>query len=250
MTPNIPPPDGRTDTIVFDLDGTLVDSLADLSAALNRLLQAERRPALVEAEMRTMVGDGVAKLVERGFTATGPVPGEPALTALVQRFEADYAPRCAELTRPYPGAEALVPALAACGWRLAVCTNKPQDATLRILEATGLLSHLRAVAGGDRYAYRKPDPRHLTQVIAEAGSVAARAILVGDGRQDLAAGQAAQVRTIAALYGYGGLTAETLGAAIPLPRFADLPGALHGAMRQAHGRHAPAAIDISGHDSY
>lgn len=250
MTPNLPAPDGRTDTIVFDLDGTLVDSLADLHAALNRMLQAERRPPLSATQVRGMVGDGVAKLVERGLAATGALPAEPALAAFVHRFEADYLPRCAELTRPYPGAEALLPALAASGWRLAVCTNKPQDATLRIVEATGLLPHLHAIAGGDRYAYRKPDPRHLTQVIAEAGSVAARALLVGDGRQDLAAGQAAQVRTIAALYGYGGLTAETLGTAIALPRFADLPGALHDAMRQAHGRHAPAAIDISGHDSY
>lgn len=233
MTAIIPAPDARTDTIVFDLDGTLVDSLADLAAALNRLLAAEGRPALSEPAVRKMVGDGVAKLVARGFAACGPAVEESALEALVERFKADYEPRAAELTRPYPGAAEALASLKAAGWRLAVCTNKPQAATLHILEATGLLPHLEAIGGGDRFPYRKPDPRHLTATVAEAGSVPARAVMVGDGPQDIAAAQAASMRAIAALYGYGGLGAQPGTPSIA--DFADLPGALLLAMRQTHG---------------
>ncbi len=229
MTPKIPVPDARTDTLVFDLDGTLVDSLADLAAALNRLLAGEKRPPLAEPQVRRMVGDGVAKLVTRGLEATGGAPEGPALEALIDRFKADYEPRAAELTRPYPGAAEMLGRLGAAGWRLAVCTNKPQAATLHILEATGLLPHLKAIGGGDRFPFRKPDPRHLTATVAEAGSVPARAVMIGDGPQDLAAAREASMRVIAALYGYGGLEAQPGTPAIA--GFADLPAALALAMR-------------------
>jgi len=233
MTAIIPAPDARTDTLVFDLDGTLVDSLADLAAALNRLLVAEARPALDEPAVRRMVGDGVAKLVSRGFAACGAAVEGAALEALVERFKADYEPRAAELTRPYPGAAEALSSLKAAGWRLAVCTNKPQAATLHILEATGLLPHLQAIGGGDRFPFRKPDPRHLTATVAEAGSVPARAVMIGDGPQDLAAAQAAPMRAIAALYGYGGLQAQ---AGTPsIAGFAELPAALREAMHKTHG---------------
>lgn len=233
MTAIIPPPDARTDTIVFDLDGTLVDSLADLAAALNRLLAALGRPALPEPAVRKMVGDGVAKLVARGLDATGGAPEGPALDALVERFKADYEPRAAELTRPYSGAAEVLSRLAAAGWSLAVCTNKPQAAALHILGATGLLPHFKAIGGGDRYPYRKPDPRHLIATVAEAGSTPARAIMVGDGPQDLAAAQEAPMRAVAALYGYGELQAQPGTPCIA--SFADLPEALAAAMQQAHG---------------
>ncbi len=229
MTANFPAPDTRTDTIVFDLDGTLVDSLADLAAALNRLLTAEGRPALSAPDVRRMVGDGVAKLVARGFAACGPAVDDAALAALVERFKGDYEPRAAELTRPYPGAAEMLPRLTAAGWRLAVCTNKPQAATLHILRATGLLPHFKAIGGGDRYPYRKPDPRHLALTVADAGSVPARAVMVGDGPQDLAAAQEASMRAVAALYGYGGLQARPGTPCIA--SFADLPQALAQAMR-------------------
>lgn len=229
MTPKIPVPDARTDTLVFDLDGTLVDSLADLAAALNRLLAAEARPALSEPVVRRMVGDGVAKLVARGWAASGPAVDGAALDALVERFKADYEPRAAELTRPYPGAADMLGRLSAAGWRLAVCTNKPQAATLHILEATGLLPHLKAIGGGDRFPFRKPDPRHLTATVAEAGSLPARAVMIGDGPQDLAAARDASMRAIAALYGYGGLEAQP--GTLSIAGFADLPAALALAMR-------------------
>jgi phosphoglycolate phosphatase len=231
MPPPIPAPDAGTDTLVFDLDGTLVDSLADLGAALNRLLAAEGREALPLDQVRGFVGDGVPKLVARSLKAAGLSPSEEAFAALLARYTADYEAHAAELTRPYPGVAELLPGLASQGWRLGVCTNKPQAATLHILRSLGLAGHFRVVAGGDRYPHRKPDPRHLTAAVAEAGSTPARAVMIGDGRQDLMAAAGAGIRAIAAIYGYGGLTRQNAGENLVLDGFPDLPRALYTAMR-------------------
>jgi phosphoglycolate phosphatase len=229
----LPAPDSRTDTLIFDLDGTLIDSLPDLAAAINRLLAGEGRPALPEQRIRTMVGDGVAKLVERGLAAAGLQPDRARFEALLARFHADYEPRSAEHSQPYPQVADLLPRLARLGWRLAVCTNKPQAATLHILEVMGLAPALTAVAGGDRYGVHKPDPRHLTRLVEELGTVPGRAIMIGDGPQDLAAASGAGMRAIASLYGYGRerMTAAELDRLPLLRTFGDLPDALASAMQ-------------------
>ncbi len=236
----IPAPDSRTDTLIFDLDGTLIDSLPDLTDALNRLLASEGRAILPEDRVRTMIGDGVTKLVERGLAATGDMPERGAFAALLARFHADYEPRSAERTRPYPGVADLLARLSELGWRLALCTNKPQAATLRILRSLGLAGWIGTVAGGDRFGLHKPDPRHLTLTVGAAGSVPARAIMVGDGPQDLAAARGAGMRAIAALYGYGRerMAAADLDGIVTIEAFACLPEALANIMRQRHIYHA------------
>ena len=125
MTTPLPRPDARTDMLLFDLDGTLVDSLADLGAALNRLLAGLGRPPLALDRVRGFIGDGVPKLVERSLNAAGLAPPTDEFAALLSRYTADYEARAAELTRPYPGVAELLPALAGAGWRLGVCTNTP-----------------------------------------------------------------------------------------------------------------------------
>ena len=125
-------------TVLFDLDGTLVDSAPDLHVAPNKLLAEENRRAVTLDEITMMIGDGVPKLVERSFEATGEGIYGDDLAALATRFLAFYEPHAADLTVPFPGALECLTRLKEQGYGLALCTNKPYDATLEILEALGL----------------------------------------------------------------------------------------------------------------
>lgn len=196
-----------TRTLLLDLDGTLVHSVPDLAAALNRLMAARGLAAFGEAEVTRMVGDGAAVLVRRAFAARGVAEDRPALAA----FVADYTERSAELTRPYPGVMEGLAALRARGWRLAVCTNKPERAARALLAALDMEAFFAAVGGGDTFAVRKPEPGHLLETLAAAGGVATAAVMVGDHRNDIVAARRAGVPSVFAEWGYG--TAEMAGGA-------------------------------------
>ena len=129
------PQDGPV--LICDLDGTLIDSLPDLTAAVGALLASEGRPPLAPDAIATMVGDGVLKLIERALAATGGAPATERLTALAARYLSLYEARMTALTRPYPGAIETLRALRDAGWRLAVCTNKPERPSRAILCALG-----------------------------------------------------------------------------------------------------------------
>ena len=144
-------------TLLLDLDGTLVDSVPDLAASLNRLMAARGLARFSDAETAAMVGDGARKLVERAFAARGLVADEAAM----ERFMADYAAHLATATRPYPGVETTLRTMTEAGWRLAVCTNKPEAMARALLTALGLADLFRAIGGGDSFSARKPDPAHI-----------------------------------------------------------------------------------------
>ncbi len=133
--------------LVFDLDGTLVDSVPDLRAALNEMLRERGRRPLSSPEVKRMVGDGVPILVVRALAATGADPAETA-TAL-PRFLEIYEANAADLTLPYPGVPETVTALRRRGYRTAICTNKPQRATLAVLQGLDLLPLFDGIAGGE-----------------------------------------------------------------------------------------------------
>jgi len=196
--------------VVLDLDGTLVDSLPDLAASVNELLRERGRPALETSEVAGMIGDGTPKLVERAFLARG-VARDEIETAL-PRFLAIYEARPTALSRPFPGAETTLTHLAAEGWRLGLCTNKPMRATRIMLRALDLEQFFGAVIAGDSLPVRKPDPAPLRAALQTLGVVPARGIAVGDHANDLLAAAAAGVAAIWAEYGYG-----TLGAGAPKP---------------------------------
>lgn len=190
---------GAPPTLLFDLDGTLVHSVPDLGAALNRLAVARGMPGFTEDETARMVGDGVAKLVARAFAARGVTVDPDAITA----FSVDYTARCTERTGLYPGAHATLVQLHGAGWRLALCTNKPKIAAQRILEALDVAVFFSGIGAGDSFPFRKPDPRHLLSTIAAAGGSPARAIMLGDHRNDVAGAHAAGLPCIFAAWGYG-----------------------------------------------
>ena len=215
-------------SVLFDLDGTLIDSAPDLHAALNRLL-AERglRTATLPAVQR-MIGDGVRKLVERGFAAAGPPLDRPALDAAEQRFVEIYMTAPAELTRSYDGVVDTLETLAGRGLTLGICTNKPEAATQAILRQLGLARLFRGVSGGDSAPVRKPDPGHVRDALRRMAADPATTLMVGDNEHDVHAGQAAGLRTVAVTYGYARHPYNELGADWLIPRFPDLLGIIDG----------------------
>jgi len=212
--------------VVFDLDGTLVDSAPDLQAALNRLLAEEGRRPLALEDVTGMVGDGAARFVERGFAATGAAVTGPALDALVQRFLIDYEANACVATRPFPGVVEALARLKACGLALGVCTNKPAAATREVLAGVGLASYFDCVVGGDSVpGARKPDPRPVWAVLEGLGVPPAQAVVVGDSANDVAAAHAAGLPAIVVATGYTRVPPETLGAELVIDGFAQLPAA-------------------------
>ncbi len=228
--------------VVFDLDGTLIDSAADLCAALNRLLADEGLRPLSVGEVVPMIGDGAGKLVERGLAAAGGKPSHAALPGLTRRFLAHYEPHAAEATRALPGvAEALETLMAQAGMALSICTNKPEQATRAILSALDLDRHFGAVIGGDSVpGARKPDPAMVVAVLDRLGVLPHEAVMVGDSGNDVAAARAAGLPVLLRAGGYPAVPAEALGADGVFTAFADLPAAL-AALATASSAASPAA---------
>jgi len=205
-------------TLLLDLDGTLIDSAPDLAAALNRLMAARGLAPFTLAETKAMIGDGVARLIERAFAARGRGFGR----ADVEAFSADYAAHSMEATRLYPGVEATLAALRDGGWGLAVCTNKLEAPARALLEAFGLGGFFAAIGGGDSFPVRKPDPAHLLATLRAAGGEAGRAVMAGDHRNDVRGAHGAGMACVFAAWGYG--TPEMAEEADAVAaRFADLP---------------------------
>jgi phosphoglycolate phosphatase len=204
--------------MVFDLDGTLVDSAPDIAAAVNRLLAGRALPALSQPQVAAMVGDGLHKLMERAFAAVGAVPDARA----ADEYMNDYERHVLVETTLFPGIVAALDALAADGWRLAVCTNKPARAAQLLLEGLGIASRMAAIGGGDSFPTRKPDPDHLAATIQAAGGNPARAIMVGDHRNDVQAASGCAMPCIFAGWGYGPPEMSTAAAAVAATP-ADLP---------------------------
>ena len=204
-------------TMVFDLDGTLTDSVPDIAAAVNRTLAARHLPALTEPDVAAMVGDGLQPLIDRAFAAVGATPDAHAAA----EYLADYEANVAEATRLFPGVEAALDELRGRGWTLAVCTNKPERAARLLLDALGVSDRFAAVGGGDSFPAHKPDPIHVRETIAAAGGQPARALMVGDHHNDVQAAAGCGVRTIFAGWGYGrsGMEEGAAGTAHDIPEF-------------------------------
>lgn len=185
--------------MVFDLDGTLVDALPDLTAALNRMLAARNLAPLTPAEVRPMIGDGTKKLVERALAARGAPYDDASERAMV----ADYTSHVAGESRPYPGVNATLTQLQEAGWKFAICTNKSTGATKALLAALDIAHWFAALGCGDSFAVRKPNPEHLARTIEAAGGGTARSLMVGDNVNDIVVGKAVGVPTIFAAWGYG-----------------------------------------------
>jgi phosphoglycolate phosphatase len=214
----------KRNALVFDLDGTLIDSVPDLQAALNEVLRELGKPPLPQDMVRGMIGDGTAALVARGLAASQ-VPAD-ALAECLPRFLALYEADPVSRTRPYPGVPQVLANLAAEGRRLAICTNKPQKATLAVLSGLGLDGLFSAVVGGDVLPVKKPDPGHVIGAITALAATIDEAVMIGDSENDVAAAQAAGVPVVLVRYGYARVPLADLAADIQIDDFLSLPAAL------------------------
>ncbi|MCH8859048.1 MAG: phosphoglycolate phosphatase [Proteobacteria bacterium] len=218
------PPQSGAPAIVFDLDGTLVDTAPDLLAALNAVLAKAGHRRIVPDELRHLVGYGVRALFEQAFTETGTRATPEQFQRYTEEFLSYYRANIATFSRPFPGVPETLVALGRSGARLGVCTNKPHDLTELLLDQLDLKRHFQAIVGAGHASHNKPDPRHVFAVIDALGGTAERAIMVGDSSVDVAAARAAKIPVIVVSYGYTTKPVHELGADAIVDDFTALPG--------------------------
>jgi phosphoglycolate phosphatase len=188
--------------LVFDLDGTLVDTAGDLIGTLNHILAGEHIPPLALATARPMLGAGARALIERGLSAAGRSVSPARIEEMFLAFLARYEAHIADESRAFPGIEAALDKFEAAGWAFAVCTNKFEHPSIHLLTELGLAERFRAICGQNTFAFCKPDPRALISTIERAGGDPQRAIMVGDSKTDIVTAQAARVPVVAVDFGY------------------------------------------------
>ncbi len=196
---------------VFDLDGTLADTAGDLVGTLNVILEREGLSPLPVRKARDMIGAGARALIQRGFEAAGKELTPAHLDELFRQFMAHYGENICVRTRLYPGVAAALDRLEAAGFVLAVCTNKVEEHSVKLLRELGIGHRFAANCGRDTFAYFKPDPRHLTLTIEQAGGNPARAVMVGDSRTDIVTARNAGIPVVAVPFGYTDVPVEALG---------------------------------------
>lgn len=217
---------GTVHGVIFDLDGTLIDSAADLHGSINIVLVRHSLAGLSLPQVVSMIGHGVRKLVERAFAASGSPLQGAALDAAYDEMVAVYESRLTELTALMPGAADSVQALHSVGVRLGVVTNKPHAATQTILAHFGLLDPMLIVMGGDSGLPRKPAPNMLEVALYKLGLDPDDAVMVGDSPADIDCARAAGVRSIAVRGGYTQKPADELSADLVIGSLSELVDAL------------------------
>jgi phosphoglycolate phosphatase len=208
--------------LIFDLDGTLVDTAPDLLGATNAVLRSEGRREVDPETLRHMVGFGARSLISQAMAATGAPADDSSMPELVERFLVHYRAHIAEGSLPFPGVEDTLAELQAEGVRLAVLTNKPQEMADLLLAALRLDRFFSVVYGAGRMSYVKPDARIFHDVVRDLGGDQ-RAIMIGDSVTDVATARAAKAPVVLVTYGYTPEPAHTLGADAVTDHFAEIP---------------------------
>lgn len=212
--------------IVFDLDGTLVDTAPDLCGALNWVLEREGRPHVPVEDVRHMVGEGARKLIERGLAASGPTPSADDVEDHVVHFLDHYRRNLSAHSVPFPGVEETLDALADLGAQVAICTNKPEGLAVQLLDELGLGHRFPVILGGDSLPVKKPDPGHVIGTVERMGATLGDTVFVGDSHVDVAAARGAGVPVVAVSFGYSLVDATELGADVVIDTFPELLDAL------------------------
>jgi phosphoglycolate phosphatase len=210
-------------TVVFDLDGTLVDTAPDLVATLNTIFKREGIPPVDYQSARNMVGGGARVMIERGLATTGRKLPAGDVERMHKGFLDHYAAHIADESRPFEGVEAALDELSTKGFCLAVCTNKLERLATQVLDALNLSSRFAVICGADSFGIAKPDPTVLHRTITLAGGLPERAVMVGDSLTDIATARAAAVPVIAVDFGYSETAVAEFSPDHVVSSFAELP---------------------------
>jgi phosphoglycolate phosphatase len=213
-------------TIVFDLDGTLVDTAPDLINALNYILVREGMPPVPLHSARTMIGAGARRLLERGLELDGRAFEPADINRLTVDFIDHYAAHIADASRPFEGLEAALDDLAARGCRFAVCTNKLEWLSKLLLDRLGLSGRFSAICGADTFGISKPDPAILRQTVARAGGEMSSTLMVGDAGPDIGVARRAGVPVIGVTFGYTEVPIAELKPDLLIHHMKELPAAV------------------------
>jgi phosphoglycolate phosphatase len=220
-----------TGTLLFDLDGTLVDSAGDLAGSLDTLMQEKGKAPVGIETGRQLIGHGIANLVRSALKLRGARDGEEDSPADLKRFMEIYGSRLTQTTRPYPHVLETLEELAADGWRMAVCTNKRELFAKAIVDDLGMTSFFSVVSGPDTFGAGKPDPRHLLEAAKAAGGITP-VLFVGDSEVDVAAAKAAHIPVIALTYGYSKIPLASLAPDALVDHFNQIPAAIRGILQK------------------
>ncbi|GGE93854.1 phosphoglycolate phosphatase [Stappia taiwanensis] len=213
-------------TLVFDLDGTLVDTMGDLSATLNAVLASLGHAPVPPESLGSLFGQGARALLQRGLADNG-VTAEPELIeTLYARFLDHYLANIAVHSRPFPGVIATLQRFRARGWRCTICTNKPEYLARPLLAALGMTGHFDAIVGSDTFSCAKPHAEPVLGAIARAEGSPARAIMVGDSKTDIDAARAAGIPVVAVTFGYTSVPVEELAPDAIISHFDALDAAV------------------------
>lgn len=209
-------------TIVFDLDGTLVDTAPDILNALNRTLDLEGLPQVKLQAVRTFIGQGARVTVERAVALYGVNYSNEKLDELTHALVDFYRADIARESKPFPGLADALDQLAALGAKFSVCTNKRNELSVQLLDALDLSARFSAIVGADAVTNKKPHPDHYRAAVERAGGVVRRSVMIGDTSADVAAARAAGAPVVVVRFGYCDGGADSLGADVVLDRYSDL----------------------------
>jgi phosphoglycolate phosphatase len=217
--------------VVFDLDGTLVDTAPDLINALNFVLDHEGLPPVPLAAARNMIGAGARKLIERGLEVEGRTVTVGALDRMTRDFIDYYAAHIADESRPFDGLEAALDDLETRGYRFAVCTNKLEWLSKLLLDRLGIARRFAAICGADTFGVAKPDPAILHQTIARAGGRSPDSVMVGDSGSDIGAARRAGIPVVGVSFGYTDVPIAELKPDRLIGHMKELPNAVESLLK-------------------
>ncbi|WP_169569044.1 phosphoglycolate phosphatase [Sneathiella limimaris] len=212
--------------ILFDLDGTLLDTAPDLHKSLNYCLKYQGREEVSLESVKHMVGQGARNLLIRGLNATGGMVEEAQLDHLFEVFLEYYGKHLSDVSVPFPGVMNALETLKAKGCEMGICTNKPVNFARELSTDFGMDPYISAITGGDSFDFKKPDPRHLTLTLEQMGGKDLPVVMVGDSNNDIDAAKAAGFANIAVSFGYTDTPPRELGADIVIDHFDELVDAL------------------------